>query len=295
MTTRLNGVKMTNLIINILPVREISRDDLFSHFHHLFADGFFRCQKWMNSLKNRIKLQVGYSPKHLISTIWDFAFVQEMKLTSKSLGNPIKNWRFCVVALKLRAITKRLASFLHSPADIETAFGVYISSKIRKIVFCRYLSIFYRIQLIFYVPLDKVGFFLVRIHDFYDRVFKNLSVDRSKFLEKEIFVSFFYKKFSNVWKTFKTFFGKSKMVGNRSIAGSGLNGSNGAVESISEPHNWFFSYRNNHEVASPFLITNLKTSVSVYIASCVSKISGIHEHIMSKLVHLSQQVIVTDK
>ena len=298
MTTRLNGIiKMTNLLINqftffggrpviVFESRTIWAQPAFavcafSEFHHLFTDVFFRYEKRMNSLKDRIKLKIGHSPKHLIPASGNMTLIQEVKLAPKPFGGPVEEWSFCIIALQLRAIGKGFSIFFHSSAYIKTALSVYISSKISKIFLSGLYCVSHRCQFFFDRRVYESIFFLKVIHSFNKRILKLLSNGISKVLKNPVFLKFFNKEFRNLWKVFEPFVAKSKMIRNRSIGCSRLKGSNRAIEAFGEPKNWFFSYGNYYEMASPLLVTNLKASVSIYIAGCVGKISYVHNCIMS--------------
>ena len=294
MTARLNGViKMTNLLVNQFTLWDSAGkvnietlhvgaspsfpvSEFFSKFNHFFADSFFRYKKRKNTFKNGIKLKIGYSPKHLVFAPGDLTFVKEMKLASESLRCPIEKRGFCIVALQLSTICKCLSFFLHRSIDVEAALCIYKSSKVGKIFLCGIYGVSHGCERLFYrVSHDAVIFFEV-VHSFNNRIFEFFSRCFSKILKGLTFLGFFNKKLGNVRKLRESFFAESKVVRNAPVLCLGLDSSNRAVKSLGKPKDWFFSYRNHYKVAPPFLVSNLKASVSVYIASCVRKISFFH-------------------
>ena len=263
----------------------------FSRLNEQFADWFFRCEKRQNSIKDGVKFFVGYSPQNLIPAIGNMAFIQKMKLSSKSLGDPVKKWRLGIIALNLSSKCEEFTSFLTCSVNIKTTFGIDKTRKICKIFFRGGNGVAQRVQLFFYRKRDKVFVVFFVFHLLYKMFFSILSYAFPKFSKNRGLSFFLNKELVHVWEMFKPFFRKSKVVRRSSVFCSRLYDSYGAVKSFSKPHNWPFSNRYDYKVASPSLISYLKTAVPIYISSCISIVSVVHYCYNGSLAHLSQQVI----
>ncbi len=230
MTTRLNGfVKMTNLPVNflflikarlinfrILRMRwasiTLARRNHFLKFDQLFANWFFVFKKWANSFQNRQKHRIGYAPNHLIPFISSSRSFVKIELSTKTLRNPKKWWRFCVRALQLSPV-KRI-SFANVPVsdNAEAAFSIDKPSKISKIFSGRSNCVSTSLTKSLYRIRDQVTFMLVRMHQFYQilPIIKDIVATKS---EKKITFHFLFDKiWMNIFQVFIAFFRKHKMI-----------------------------------------------------------------------------------
>lgn len=274
MTTRLNGVKMTNLLIDVFSSGFLARKNQLSKFNHFFANWFFVNQKGSYALKNRIKLKICNSPKHLVSTIFNVALIQKMELASESSRCPIKKWRFRVVTLQLCSVGRVFASGLHRLVNIKTAFGVYKSGQIGTIYRCNSASISNGFNLCFYRIRYQFAVFFSNFHGLDKRLSAFFEGRFSEIKKNVALISFFNKIWSNSWQEAVSFFGENKMIRWNSILLSRFFNLNCPFKVIFEPFNVIDISGNNRKGVlkkwRSFYFSNVKAPVSIYITSCVS-------------------------
>src|ERR1044071_2685887 len=244
-------------------------------FNQLFANWFFMLKERMNIFKDWKKRSSRQSPCHLISMIGIFTPINEMKLPSKSFGEPIKTRRFSIVALKLNFIGWIWSIFRDIFLNTQTAFSINKPCKVCKIFFCGNNSISYGFNFRFYRLMNKIRFFFKKTHLIYN--IKTIFFRGSKFFENLKFLEFFNQiRFYTCKKIQKLSFKYISM--NRFVFGVYMFTYNGTSKYSLKPLNIFnFSriYDINTSISnSIFCIdnTNGKTAIPISITSCISKI-----------------------
>lgn len=288
---------MTNLQVNFFPFlknrpikicklrairarRTFSRIRRFLKFNHFFTIWFFVFKKWTNIFKDWKQRRARKSPKHLISTIMNMGFVKKMELATKTLSCPVKERRFGIVTLKLNSIAWICAVFMHCSSHIQAAFSINETSKVSKIICSSCYSIPNAFKFFFNRVVDKKRYILQGIHSIQYKVPVILENGIQKLLKNLAFFLLFNKKRENVIQRIQSIFVKNKMIGRESVFLTANFCMDRTIKFGFKPFDIFKIGGYNRKGVlikwRCFDFSNEKTSVPIYVASCVSKICFIH-------------------
>lgn len=274
-----DGLIKVSVMLAVRAWRSFSRIVQLLKFNHLFAYWLFVFKKGVDSFKNWKKLAAGHAPQNLVSTIWDVAFVEEVKLTTKPSRSPEEKRRLSVVTLKLCPVTRIFSIFMECLADIKTAFSVYVASQISEIVdrwtncIADGFKLFFRRGVDYSIPMFQI---VHMINGALFSFFFKISGSIAEFKKCMTFIGFLNQKWKDIGKIFVSFFAKHKMIRWKSVFLFRNLYLDGSLEMACKPFDVVLVSRDNRKGVlikwRSFNSSKIKTTIPIDVACGVSKI-----------------------
>lgn len=253
----------------------------FCKFYKLFANWLLIFKKRTNFIDNVGQSSACNSPVQLIPMIGITCIpVYEVDCSAESLEQPFKNRVLGIIALKHYFIHRIWFVFCFRFNNSERTFSIYKSSQISKIFLGWFNCISRCFKFALLIFRDQICVMFYRFHFFYKT---NSFFDAARFGEfykNSRFFRFFHQIINNAFGKINTVLLLVIKMINRFMCGIyNFRGRYSSLKKLFKPQQNLFIGRNNIQMAYEFTkaFANVKTPISIYVTSCVSKI-GIFYH-----------------